>query len=51
MASCVASARNSSEEVKCMLLMREDFVRMLWDLEYLWDWSYDFREYKSGVGG
>ena len=44
MTTCVASARNSNKEVKCMLSMREDFVRMLGDLEYLLDWSYDFRE-------
>ena len=34
-----------------MLLMREDFERMLVDLEYLLDRSYDFKEYKSKRGG
>ena len=51
MATCVASARNCSEEVKCMLLMKEDFVRVLVDLEYLLDRSYEFGEYKSERGG
>lgn len=30
--------------VKCLLLMREDFVRMLGDLEYLLDRSYEMRD-------
>ncbi len=43
--------------VKCLLLMREDFVRMLGDLEYLLDRSYEMREgsdrlsLTSGGGG
>ena len=30
--------------MKCLLLMREDFVRMLGDLEYLLDRSYEMRD-------
>ena len=43
--------------VKCLLLMREDFVRMLGDLEYLLDRSYEMRDgsdrlsLTSGGGG
>ena len=50
MATCVASARNISKEVQCMLFMREDLERMLVDLEYLLDRSYAFKEYKSERG-
>ena len=43
--------------VQCLLLMREDFVRMLGDLEYLLDRSYEMRDgsdrlsLTSGGGG
>ena len=47
-ATCVASATKVEGDVeggvKCILLMREDFVRMLGDLEYLLDRSYDLRD-------
>ena len=48
-ATCVASAAGGSE-VKCLLLMREDFVRMLGDLEYLLDRSYDLRDGSDRLG-
>mmetsp|Transcript_37028 Transcript_37028/g.78179 ORF Transcript_37028/g.78179 Transcript_37028/m.78179 type:complete len:787 (-) Transcript_37028:505-2865(-) len=48
-ATCVASAR-SSEEVKCMYLVREDFVRMLGDLETLMDRSYENRDDSDKAG-
>lgn len=48
-ATCVASASGESE-VKCMVLMREDFVRMLGDLEYLLERSYDLRDGSEKLG-
>lgn len=41
-ATCVASPR-STDEVKCLLLHREDFVRMLGDFESLMERTYDGR--------
>ena len=49
-----AASAGSEGVVKCMLLMREDFVRMLGDLEYILERSYEMRDssertmYKSG---
>ena len=43
-ATCVASAGGPESEVRCLLLMREDFVRMLGDLEYLLERSYEGRD-------
>ena len=48
-ATCVAAT--SGGEVRCLLLMREDFVRMLGDLEYLLERSYNFREDHSDKQG
>lgn len=48
-ATCVASPTGEGE-VKCLLLMREDFVRMLGDLEYLLDRSYDLRDGSDRMG-
>lgn len=39
-----SSGSSSDGGVKCLLLMREDFVRMLGDLEYLLDRSYEMRD-------
>lgn len=47
-ATCVAKG---SEEVTCLLLMREDFVRMLGDLQYLLERSYTFRDESEREGG
>ena len=41
-----ASAR-SEGVVKCMLLMRKDFVRMLGDLEYILERSYEMRDFSE----
>ena len=46
---CVASAAGGNE-VKCLVLMRDDFVRMLGDLEYLLDRSYDLRDGSDRLG-
>ena len=48
-ATCVASAAGGNE-VKCLVLMRDDFVRMLGDLEYLLDRSYDLRDGSDRLG-
>ena len=46
-ATCAAGP---SEDVKCLLLMREDFVRMLGDLEYLLDRTYNLRDHSDRSG-
>lgn len=46
-ATCIAKGSN---EIKCLLLMREDFVRMLGDLEYLLERTYGFREASEREG-
>ena len=48
-ATCVASTGGDGG-VKCMVLSREDFVRMLGDLEYLLDRSYDLRDGSDRTG-
>jgi cAMP-dependent protein kinase regulator len=39
-----ANGAGGEGAVKCMLLMREDFVRMLGDLEYILERSYEMRD-------
>ena len=55
-ATCVAAGAAPGEGVKCLLLMREDFVRMLGDLGGLMERAYDGRkdeerEKKAGQEG